>query len=232
MPVRKRYHTPAGDPAYVKYARQTNLTIQKNAADLEKENWMEEVKDDMPRAPRNDSDIRGGGAGMQPVPAVRGEAVPEASSFAGRLQTAQEALTYILAGNATVTIRSTKTGTRYTYQVRRADDSYKTQQAQKENPTWFVSLLTGPNNTDDFNYLGIVSDHQFRTTRKSKMSASSQPVRAFAWMLDKLVKGRMPQDAEIWHEGRCGRCNRKLTVPESIASGFGPECIQLVGGSY
>jgi len=31
---------------------------------------------------------------------------------------------------------------------------------------------------------------------------------------------------EIWHEGRCGRCNRKLTVPASIALGIGPECGQ------
>jgi len=24
---------------------------------------------------------------------------------------------------------------------------------------------------------------------------------------------------------RCGRCGRVLTVPESVESGFGPECI-------
>jgi hypothetical protein len=29
---------------------------------------------------------------------------------------------------------------------------------------------------------------------------------------------------EVWHEGRCGRCGRRLTVPESIESGLGPEC--------
>ena len=35
---------------------------------------------------------------------------------------------------------------------------------------------------------------------------------------------------EVWHEGRCGRCNRALTVPESIASGIGPECAKHVLG--
>jgi hypothetical protein len=29
---------------------------------------------------------------------------------------------------------------------------------------------------------------------------------------------------EFWHEGKCCRCGRKLTVPASIASGIGPEC--------
>jgi hypothetical protein len=33
----------------------------------------------------------------------------------------------------------------------------------------------------------------------------------------------------VWHEGRCGRCGRKLTVPESIESGFGPECASILG---
>jgi len=32
----------------------------------------------------------------------------------------------------------------------------------------------------------------------------------------------------VFHEGACGRCGRTLTVPESIASGFGPECIRYV----
>jgi hypothetical protein len=29
---------------------------------------------------------------------------------------------------------------------------------------------------------------------------------------------------ELWHEGRCGKCGRALTVPESIESGLGPVC--------
>jgi hypothetical protein len=41
------------------------------------------------------------------------------------------------------------------------------------------------------------------------------------------IKVRM-NAVEFWHEGKCGRCNRKLTVPSSIESGFGPECINHV----
>jgi hypothetical protein len=38
----------------------------------------------------------------------------------------------------------------------------------------------------------------------------------------------LPESLEIWHEGSCLRCGRKLTVPESIESGYGPECIKSV----
>lgn len=34
---------------------------------------------------------------------------------------------------------------------------------------------------------------------------------------------------EVWHEGRCGRCARRLTVPESILIGIGPECAEIMG---
>jgi hypothetical protein len=51
---------------------------------------------------------------------------------------------------------------------------------------------------------------------------------AFAWFWDRLRNGNLPEQVEVHHEGRCGRCGRALTVPESIESGFGPECINHV----
>lgn len=39
-----------------------------------------------------------------------------------------------------------------------------------------------------------------------------------------IAGGVIPPSLEVWHEGRCGRCGRALTVPESIASGIGPVC--------
>lgn len=131
--------------------------------------------------------------------------------------TAEAARAFILAGNARVTLVSVKTGTRYTYRVRQAD----------EKPLWFVSLLAGSDNESDYVYLGIIRDGAFSLTKKSHMVPTSQPVVAFSWTFSKLSQG-MPEQVEIWHEGRCGRCGRTLTVPESIESGFGPECIHHV----
>jgi uncharacterized protein DUF6011 len=34
---------------------------------------------------------------------------------------------------------------------------------------------------------------------------------------------------EVWHEGRCGRCARVLSVPASIMIGLGPDCLEIMG---
>ncbi len=142
------------------------------------------------------------------------------------LKTAEVALKFVLAGNAYFTVRSLKTGVRYTYRVNRADCS----RCGKKDchcwnfPTYFVALLTGPDNTGDYTYLGMIRENLFRLTRGSKMQESSVPVKAFRWVYEHLVKRTLPPQTEIWHEGRCGVCGRPLTVPESIESGIGPVC--------
>jgi len=129
----------------------------------------------------------------------------------------EKALEFMLAGNATFTIRSMKTGARYTYKV---------QQPKEGDTRWFVKLLTGPENTSDYKYLGMIdnADKKFRLTGKSTMKSDSLPVKAFDWFFSLLVKHIEPKNVEIWHAGRCGRCGRVLTVPESVELGLGPEC--------
>lgn len=133
-------------------------------------------------------------------------------------------LAYALAGRATITVRSAKTGTRFTYKITRCADDKKA--------LWFVALLSGPDNVADYQYLGIVkpvaSDYvpgftrhfEFRLTAKSRAGADAPSVVAMMW----LAKNWESDRVEVWHEGSCGRCDRKLTVPESIESGIGPTC--------
>jgi hypothetical protein len=133
-----------------------------------------------------------------------------------------DAVRFILGGNAVFTLVSEKTGARYTYRVRLSDDG----------KCWFVSVLTGSNNESDYTYIGLVRGNnrsgkpvvEFTLTKASKMTSDSLPVRGFRYTLDALVAHTMPNNVAIWHEGRCGRCGRTLTVPESLASGLGPEC--------
>lgn len=64
----------------------------------------------------------------------------------------------------------------------------------------------------------------------SPLKEDDVKARGFAWFWRTLTNGRdFPAGFEFWHEGRCARCSRRLTVPESISSGFGPECIKLAG---
>lgn len=146
-----------------------------------------------------------------------------------KFATPTDALAFMLAGNAYFTLRSAKTGVRYTYRMSLPHKTDETCRFCKRRPcdcepNYFVSLLTGPENESDYAYVGLVRRNEFRLTQASKLNANSLPVRAFSWAFANLTKNELPETLEIWHEGRCGRCGRKLTVPESIAAGIGPEC--------
>jgi len=122
---------------------------------------------------------------------------------------------YAFAGNATLTVRNPKTDVRFTFRIKAAEP------APGRPSTHFVSLLNGSDNENSYIYVGAIFDAKtFRTTKASKVGVDAPSFRAFAWLA-----GNWEHPAvEVWHEGVCGRCGRKLTVPESIASGIGPTC--------
>ena len=140
-----------------------------------------------------------------------------------KFTTAEAAKQFMLGGNATITIVSAKTGTRFTYKI----------QANDAGDVHFISLLNGPDNEKDYRYLGRL-DAQGRlwigrkVPKPYDISPDAKGALAFAYAWGRVSAGLMRDSLEIWHEGRCGRCNRKLTVPSSIASGFGPECVEMV----
>lgn len=143
-----------------------------------------------------------------------------------KFETAKAALDFILGGNATFTLRSKVTGTRFTYRVR----------AAKNGKVWFVSLLRGADNTSDYAYFGFLRNGSWDLTEfhygaaKAKVSEEAPGVKAFIWAWERIrarshdETNGLPANLEVWHQGHCGRCGRPLTVPESIESGFGPEC--------
>lgn len=126
-----------------------------------------------------------------------------------------DTLKFILAGNATFTLLNTKTGNRFTYKVTQP----------KENTLHFVKVLTGNDNENDFTFIGtIFNGKDFRYSKKSSLSFSAQSVQAFIFCFNRILNNSLPSKVQVYHEGRCGKCGRKLTVPESVESGFGPEC--------
>lgn len=124
----------------------------------------------------------------------------------------------LLAGHATITIANPATGNRFTYRIKKAD----------QVPNGFlVFVLTGANNESDYRYIGILRQNandtlSFGLTRKSAFGADAPSVKAFFFFAAHVDDFRL----EVWHEGRCCRCGRKLTVPESIATGIGPVCLE------
>jgi len=162
------------------------------------------------------------------------DAAPEASSpqpvLRGQLTSALDARRYISGGKGVITLVSTRSGQRFTYRLTAKENEYG-------NKTVFVGLLSGPDNTRDYAYLGRIATDRHgsevfwqgrRTPRAGDVSPEAPSSKAFAWVWRNLVRGTLPAQLEVWHEGRCGRCGRKLTVPTSVAQGFGPECINHV----
>jgi hypothetical protein len=123
-----------------------------------------------------------------------------------------EALNFILAGNSTSTFLNRETDNRFTYKVKKSKDS----------DLFFVYVLTSP---DVYTYIGYITN-DFKLGKKSKISKDAQSVKVFNYIFRKLKSGNLPEKIEIWHNGKCGKCGRKLTVPSSIDTGIGPECFK------
>jgi hypothetical protein len=142
----------------------------------------------------------------------------------GRSFTAEQAKQFILGGKAIFTIEGKQA--RYTFRITRSEPD------QSGRSVYFVSLLTGPENLSDYTYIGLLAEltGQIRLTAKSRMTAESGPVRALGWVTRRIWTGLEIAPAKIWHIGACGRCGRALTVPASIESGFGPECLAKMNG--
>jgi hypothetical protein len=152
------------------------------------------------------------------------EPSPAPTPMHGQLSDRDAAVRFMTAGKATVTLKSKKTGTRFTFKLTAAEDG----------DVFFVGLLNGPDNESNYSYVGRIARGVFwqgrKVPRPGDIGRDAPSSRAFDWAWRALMKGSLPESLEIWHEGQCGRCNRKLTVPESIASGFGPECINKIFG--
>ncbi len=135
---------------------------------------------------------------------------------------------FVLAGDATFTIALPNEAGHYTFRVQRVEAS------DRYPESYFVKLLTGPDNTSDYTYLGKLCPHSgsVRTTGRSKYTNDSFPVRLLNRVLVHVYAGTHEayeaHGYKTHHEGRCGRCNRLLTVPASIESGIGPECSRIM----
>jgi len=135
-----------------------------------------------------------------------------------------DALQFLLAGNAVFTLKNESNGERVTYRIIKCKDN---------ESLWFVQTLVGSDNEGDYIYIGVIREwkgvHTFSLTAKSRMTSESNPVKGISYLIPHLRANKMPDVLHIYHANHCGRCGRLLTVPESIESGIGPECANIMG---
>lgn len=139
----------------------------------------------------------------------------------------EAARAYVTGGRSYVTVKSVETGKRFTFLV---TYPMKHNQIDRDCDKLFVSVLSGPDNTSSYSHIGWIdcnTSEYVHNHRKSQHPLTAECVTAFRylwWVLS--TQKQIPTKFEIWTEGKCGCCGRKLTVPESVARGIGPICAQ------
>lgn len=124
----------------------------------------------------------------------------------------KDALSFILGGNAVFTI-TFRDGKRFTYKVL---EDYKDKNKFK------VHVLYGPDNTSNYKFFGYVEVADGVPVFESR--STYDHAKYFSLTFMNLCIGMETPGMEIYHSGRCCKCGRLLTVPESILAGIGPEC--------
>lgn len=140
---------------------------------------------------------------------------------------------FSIAGKATITLQNIRNNNHFTYSIqaprkRTPNGGYSVDHVAGVR---FVKVLTGPSNEGDYSFIGCLFSQEdgswlYRPSKKSDISPEAPSQKAFAFMWQH--KHQLPPALVVFHEGKCGRCAKPLTVPASIESGFGPECITKV----
>ena len=134
----------------------------------------------------------------------------------GHCLTNEDAKNFLLAGKSITTFLNSESGNRYTYKISKKKNS--------ERDIYFVKVLTGRDNESDYTFFGSIYNNNFKWSQKSSIKEDATSVKVFSYVFTNLFQNKLDSRIQIWHEGFCGKCGRKLTVPESILNGIGPEC--------
>lgn len=122
--------------------------------------------------------------------------------------------------NGAITITSPRDGSHKTFEIKTKKLDSKFAPGKR-----VLAMLTGPDNTRDYTGFAFIDESGAYVWRKQRtsdfetyakmvhsMSTEGENSRYFKW------------GYRLTQERACVRCNRRLTHPESIESGIGPEC--------
>lgn len=121
---------------------------------------------------------------------------------------------YMLAGKAIFTVESTKIDKRFTYKVKKLGHFYK------------VSFLYEP---DKYRHMCLLdASHDVLVPFVVKCGIGDIRFKMFNEFCKILNSGDWPDTCKVYKSIYCARCGRRLTTPESIEDGLGPNCKKYV----
>jgi len=145
---------------------------------------------------------------------------------------------YVLGSNgkkpkrSRFTVVNVAAGQRITFCTQRErlseDRDYDAETDERDDRYWKIGAMVGTDNDSSYQNFGIIRLEggfpKFYWASQSRIAKDDKTVKVFAWLWKSLAQGILPQGIEFHNEGRCSRCRRVLTVPESRERGIGPVC--------
>lgn len=125
---------------------------------------------------------------------------------------------FVFGGNATFTVTNTNTRNRFTFKVK---------QPKNNDSVFFISVLNGSDNNSNYSFIGtyFTNGGNYRHGKKSSIGKDAQSAKVISWFFSRFINCEEKYPfVQVYHEGKCGSCGRKLTTPESIKTGRGPVC--------
>lgn len=146
---------------------------------------------------------------------------------ANEVKIEQNVMDFLLANKADLTFQSKVTGKYFSYKIRAARDNKNVH---------FVSAFTGTDNETCFKYMACIfinpdNSATLRWTKASKVSSDALIGKTFKWVWEQTGKcgDNILKYVNFFRSNKCQNCGKKLTTPESILTGFGPECSKRLG---
>jgi hypothetical protein len=131
------------------------------------------------------------------------------------------------AGRAVLTFRNTVKETHMTVKVKQATDK---NDRKIKLPIFFVFVSLLGDKETGYVFAATI----FKDTMGIKLSKNVQEgtqlhkVVSFIWNSIRNPQILKDKKVSLLHEGRCCRCAMPLTHPESINTGFGPDCLEYI----
>lgn len=153
-------------------------------------------------------------------------------ALSGEIQN-KDALRFMLAGCSEFIMISGKTGKRLHYRLDKKEAQNTKNDKDQTNKTSeqkFIYWLNVGINNGTLSYAGVLyfdsNDHRFKFGKGARGTLTPDDIRvkSILYVLNNFVNQKYDINVKIMHIGKCGKCGKKLTDPESIMIGLGPVC--------
>jgi len=129
------------------------------------------------------------------------------------------------AGRAVLTFNNENKGTHMTIKVKQARDKFD---RKIKLPIFFVYISLLGDKEQGMIYSGTVFQENGHVRLAKNVPPTSRLAKAMSFISAALKDTSVLKryNVTLQHEGKCASCGMPLTHPQSIGSGFGPDCLK------